>query len=191
SVKLLMLWTLTNNVDKDHWNCRQEHLQEAREREAEEDEQREQQHKDDEEAARLEERKKKKNKYAPLTHRKLKAGDYCELHYFTNRGLEDAKLATLIAELEAMIMLPSADRLHSWVPAAAVKDPKAAPIVKDENLSWEDFNEAVPRMVSLMRLHDWPDNRVDMHIQFWYTLQGHRWHHSPDQLKQRALLLYQ
>ncbi|KAG1717280.1 uncharacterized protein EDB91DRAFT_1353100 [Suillus paluster] len=27
----------------------------------------------------------------------------------------------------------------------AVKDPKAAPIVKDENLSWEDFNEAAPQ----------------------------------------------
>ncbi|KAG2036444.1 hypothetical protein BDR03DRAFT_833146, partial [Suillus americanus] len=55
---------------------------------------------------------------------KLKAGDYCELHYFTNRGLEDAKSSNLLAELDALVMLPSADRLHSWVPAATVKDPK-------------------------------------------------------------------
>jgi hypothetical protein len=30
-----------------------------------------------------------------------------------------------------------------------------------------------------------------MHIQFWSALQAHRWRHAPDQLKQRALLLYQ
>ncbi|KAG1838787.1 hypothetical protein F4604DRAFT_1542034, partial [Suillus subluteus] len=163
---LAVLWTLTNNADKEHWNRRQDCLQEAREREEEENEQCKQQYKDDKEAARLEERKKNKNKYAPLTcgkvpsdptilpaqyaTRKLKAGDYCELHYFTNRGLEDAKAATLIAELDTMIMLPSSDGLHLWIPAAAVKDPKAAPVVKDENLSWQDFNKAVPHMVSSM-----------------------------------------
>jgi hypothetical protein len=30
-----------------------------------------------------------------------------------------------------------------------------------------------------------------MHVQFWNVLQSHRWHHTPDFLKQRALLLYQ
>jgi hypothetical protein len=30
-----------------------------------------------------------------------------------------------------------------------------------------------------------------MHIHFWSALQTHRWHHAPDPLKQRALLLYQ
>jgi hypothetical protein len=86
----------------------------------------------------------------------MKSGDYCELHYFTNRGLEDAKLSTLVAELNAMVMLTAADGLHSWVPAAAVKDPKAAPVIKDENLSWEEFNEAAPCMITMMRTHDWP-----------------------------------
>jgi hypothetical protein len=90
-----------------------------------------------------------------------------------------------------MVMLTAADSLHSWVPAVVIKDPKAAPVVKDENLSWEEFNEAAPRMITMMRMHDWPTNQVDMHIQFWSALQVHRWHHSPDQLKQKALLLYQ
>lgn len=123
--------------------------------------------------------------------RKLKAGDYCELHYFTNKGLEEAKVHHLVAEPDALVMLPAADGLHSWVPTAVVRDQKAAPVVRDEHLSWEDFNEAAPRMITLMKLHNWPEDRVHMHIQFWSALQVHRWRHAADTLKQRALLLYQ
>lgn len=204
---LAALWTLANNAEKDRWALKQRRLLEARQREEEEEEERQQQRKEEEETARLEERKKNKTKYTPIVRgkvpsdptilpaqyaiRKMKSGDYCELHYFTNRGLEDAKLSNLIAEPEAMVMLPAADGLHSWIPAAAVKDPKAAPVVKDENLSWEEFNEAAPRMITMMKLYDWPNDRTDMHIQFWSALQTHRWRHAPDQLKQRALLLYQ
>ncbi|KAG1875508.1 hypothetical protein DFJ58DRAFT_909995 [Suillus subalutaceus] len=162
---------------------------------------------DEEEAARLEDRKKNKNKYAPLKRtkvptdptilpaqyaiRRLKAGDYCELHYFTNKGLDEAMALTLVAEPDALVMLPASDGIHSWVPAAAVKDPKAAPVTKDEHLTWEEFNEAAPRIVVFMKMHDWPDDRVNMHIQFWTAIQAHRWRHSPDPLQQRALLLYQ
>ncbi|KAG1888705.1 hypothetical protein F4604DRAFT_1569502 [Suillus subluteus] len=184
---LAALWTLTNNRDKEHWNLRQERLQQIKAREAEEAEELQHLCKEEEEAARQDDRKKNKTKYAPL----LKAGDYCELHYFTNRDLEDTKSASLIVEPDAMVMLPSADGLHSWIPAVAVKDSKAAPVVKDECLSWEEFNEATPRMLASMRLHDWTKEQIDMHVKFWSTLQGHRWHHAPDQLKQKALLLYQ
>ncbi|KAG2052183.1 hypothetical protein BDR06DRAFT_1009682 [Suillus hirtellus] len=41
-----------------------------------------------------------------------------------------------------MVMLLSSDRLHLWIPVVTVKDLKAGPIIKDENLSWEDFNKA-------------------------------------------------
>ncbi|KAG1744410.1 hypothetical protein EDB19DRAFT_1632713, partial [Suillus lakei] len=151
-------------------------------REDEEEEKQRQLLKDEQEAIHLEERKKNKNKYAPL----LKAGDYCELHYFTNRGLEEAKVSILLAEPDALVMLPAADGLHSWVPAAAVKDPKSPPIIKDENLSWEDFNKAIPCMISSMKMHDWPEDRINMHIQFWVVLQSHCWHHAPDMLKQKS-----
>jgi hypothetical protein len=100
-------------------------------------------------------------------------------------------ISTLVVELDAMVMLTAADGLHSWVPAVAVKDPKAAPVIKDENLSWKEFNEAAPCMITMMRMHNWPANQVDMHIQFWSVLQVYCWRHSPDQLKQKALLLYQ
>ncbi|KAG1792713.1 hypothetical protein EV424DRAFT_1453706 [Suillus variegatus] len=204
---LAALWTINNNADKERWALKQRQERLARQREEDEEEERLQQLKDEQEAARLEERKKNKNKYAPLVRgkvpsdptilpaqyatRKLKAGDYCELHYFTNKGLDEAKASSLIAEPDALVMLPSADGLHSWIPAAAVKDPKAAPVVKDEKLTWEEFNEAAPRMISMMKVHDWPEDRILMHVQFWSALQSHRWRHSPDTLKQKALLLYQ
>ncbi|KAG2147963.1 hypothetical protein DEU56DRAFT_730301, partial [Suillus clintonianus] len=96
-----------------------------------------------------------------------------------------------IAEPDALVMLPSNDRIHSWIPADAIKDPKAAVVTKDENLTWEEFNEAAPRMINFMKMHNWPNERVTMHIQFWLALQTHRWHHASDHLKQQALLLYQ
>ncbi|KAG1880939.1 hypothetical protein F4604DRAFT_1922565 [Suillus subluteus] len=173
--------------------------------EEEEEEQHQQTLKDKEAAAHLEECKKNKNKYAPLIRAKvpsdptiipaqyamrhLKAEEYCELYYFTNKGLEDTTVSMLIAELDALVMMPSMDGVHSWIPAAAVKDPKAAPV--NEFLTWEEFNEAAPRMILSMRIHDWPDDQVQTHIQFWTALQEHHWHHALDPLKQQALLMYQ
>ncbi|KAG2742869.1 hypothetical protein P692DRAFT_20750409, partial [Suillus brevipes Sb2] len=204
---LTALWNINNNAERVRWAARQERLEEARQRAEEDDAQRLQDLRDEEEAARLEDRKKNKNKYAPLKRikiptdptilpaqyaiRRLKAGDYCELHYFTNKGLDEAMMSTLIAEPDALVMLPATDGVHSWVPAAAVKDPKAAPVTKDEHLTWEEFNEAAPRIVTFMRMHDWPEDRVNMHIQFWTAIQAHRWRHSTDLLQQKALLLYQ
>ncbi|KAG1750890.1 hypothetical protein EDB19DRAFT_1629076, partial [Suillus lakei] len=204
---LAALWNLSNNADKAHWTERQEHLEHLHRREEEDKEQQQQTLRDEEEAACLEDHKKQKSKYAPLIQgkvpseptvipvqyvtRKLKAGDYCKLHYFTNRGLDDAKVSMQIAELDALMMLPASDGIHSWVPAAAIKDPKAAPIVKDEHLSWEDFNKAAPCMILSMKINDWPKDHVTMHVQFWSALQMHRWHHTSDPLKQKALLLYQ
>ncbi|KAG0707219.1 hypothetical protein DFH29DRAFT_871789 [Suillus ampliporus] len=188
---LTALWQVNNNAEKARWATRLER-QDLR---------------DEEEATCLEDRKKNKNKYAPLKRtkvptnptilpaqyaiRRLKAGDYCELYYFTNKGLDNAMASALIAEPDALVMLPAMDGIHSWVPAAAVKDPKAPPVTKDEHLTWEEFNEAAPHIVMFMKMHDWPDDRVNMHIKFWMAIQAHRWRHSPDLLQQKALLLYQ
>jgi hypothetical protein len=53
-------------------------------------------------------------------------------------------------------MLPSMDGIHSWVPADIVKDPKAVPVTSNENLTWEEFNEAAAHIINYMRIHDWP-----------------------------------
>ncbi|KAG1748758.1 hypothetical protein EDD22DRAFT_917410 [Suillus occidentalis] len=84
---------------------------------------------------------------------------------------------------------PNEDGLCRFIPAGAIRDP--ATVVKDEDLTWEEFNEATLRMIAAMKVHGWPTDRIDMHIDFWSALQNHRWRLAPDTLKQRALLLYQ
>jgi hypothetical protein len=207
---LANLWRIQNNADKLRWAARlQEQAQTAEaecRRVAEEEDQRQQTLLAEQEAAVAEERKKNKAKYAPIRNidvpsnpvilpcqyavRKMKSGDYCELFYFTNASLEEAARTSFTADEDALIMLPTVDGMHKWIPAGAAQDPKAQ-IVKDENLTWEQFNEAAPRMVTLMKENDWPDDRINMHISFWSALQNHRWRHDFDVHKQRALLLYQ
>ncbi|KAG0696195.1 hypothetical protein DFH29DRAFT_813293, partial [Suillus ampliporus] len=171
---LKALWNLKNNADRNQWEIRQGCLEAKCQQAKEEDLQKQQDLKDEEEAAHLDERKKNKNKYAPIkcgkvpsnptiipvlyAIRKMKVGDYCELHYFTNKDLEDARVSVAITKPDMLVMLPSADGIHLWIPAATVKDPKVAPVVKDENLTWEEFNEVAPHIVLSMKMHNWPDD---------------------------------
>ncbi|KAG2088694.1 uncharacterized protein F5147DRAFT_776640 [Suillus discolor] len=90
---LATLWTLNNNTARELWA---EQIEEAA-RDA-----KEQTIADEQEAAHKEEQKKNKSKFVPvgnskvpsipviiLSHyavQKLKAGEYCELYYFTNKG---------------------------------------------------------------------------------------------------------
>jgi hypothetical protein len=39
--------------------------------------------------------------------------------------------------------------------------------------------------------HSWDHLHVQMHIQFWLTLENHKWHNSRNKNQQRALLVYQ
>jgi len=48
----------------------------------------------------------------------------------------------MTTNLEALIMMLAADGLHTFIPAGAVRDLKTV-VMKDENLSWKEFNEAV------------------------------------------------
>lgn len=203
---LANLWRIQNNADKLRWADRLQEEELERRRLAEEEVQRQQTALAEQEAAIAEERKKNKSKYAPIRDidvpsntvilpcqyavRKMKSGDYCELFYFMNASLEEAERTSFTAEEDALVMLPTADGLHKWIPAGAARDPKVQ-VTKDENLTWEQFNESAPRMVASMKQNDWPDDRINMHITFWSALQNHRWRHDFDIHKQRALLLYQ
>jgi len=42
----------------------------------------------------------------------MKSGDYWELFYFTNNGLEEASQNMFTANKDALVMLPTADGLH-------------------------------------------------------------------------------
>ncbi|KAG1906339.1 uncharacterized protein F5891DRAFT_560178 [Suillus fuscotomentosus] len=54
---------------------------------------------------------------AQYTMRKLKAGNYCKLHYLTTETSRN----NLVAEPDTMVMLPASDGLHSWIPIAVVR----------------------------------------------------------------------
>ncbi|KIO11482.1 hypothetical protein M404DRAFT_101239, partial [Pisolithus tinctorius Marx 270] len=58
-------------------------------------------------------------------------------------------------------------------------------------LTWEQFGEVALCMVEVMRNHDWPEESVQMHIDFWMALESHPWCHSPREHYKRTLLLYQ
>ncbi|KAG2119713.1 uncharacterized protein F5147DRAFT_544209, partial [Suillus discolor] len=165
---LANLWDIQNNTDKHWWAVRIQEAQaaEAEQRQAAKTEaQRQQALLAEQEAAISGERKKNKSKYTPIcnidipsnsiilpcqyTVWKMKSRDYCELFYFTNSSLEEASHTMFTADEDTLVMLPTSDGLHKWIPADAAQDPKAH-IVKDENLIWEQFNEAAPHMVTLM-----------------------------------------
>ncbi|KAG0708595.1 hypothetical protein DFH29DRAFT_768701, partial [Suillus ampliporus] len=163
------IWTLNNEAAKDTWAEQEEdeqrQAQEARRHAAELDQERQRALEDELTAARKEELKKNKAKFVPVSNakiptipvvipssyavRKLKVGEYCELYYFTNRGLNKAKKNLLSTEPQGMILLPRTDGQQIWVNADETRDSKAI-ITKDENLSWEDFNEAAPRIIVAM-----------------------------------------
>ncbi|KAG1879385.1 hypothetical protein C8R48DRAFT_668231 [Suillus tomentosus] len=164
--------------------------QEARQVAAEQEQEQQQALEDELIAVCKEEHKKNKAKFIPISTAKipaiptvipshyavckLKTGDYCELFYFTNKGLSEAKKNLLSTEPQGLILIPEADGQQMM-----------------RIYLGEEFNEATLRMITAMKQQEWPEDRINMHISFWTALQNHRWRHATDLLKQRALLLYQ
>ncbi|KIJ52922.1 hypothetical protein M422DRAFT_775986, partial [Sphaerobolus stellatus SS14] len=93
--------------------------------------------------------------------RKLQRGFYVELSYFTREGLQAARKTAGHAEDEAM--LPIVDPVSgstSWVPAVAKRE--AFSFKDDEDLSWEEFTIAAPRMLLAFQHAKWPESRIEM-----------------------------
>ena len=105
-------------------------------------------------------------------------------------SLKGLKKTLLSSNPDSLVLTAGPDGQQTWVTAGAIRDPKSA-VTKDENLSWEEFNQAAPRMIIAMKQHEWPEDRISMHVQFWTALQTHCWRHDLDELRQRTLLLYQ
>ncbi|KIJ22824.1 hypothetical protein M422DRAFT_140320, partial [Sphaerobolus stellatus SS14] len=83
---------------------------------------------------------------SPYAQRKLERGFYVELSYFTKEGLKAARKAAGHAEDEAMLpIIDSVSGAMSWVPAAAKRE--SFSFKDDEELSWEEFTIAAPRML--------------------------------------------
>ncbi|KIJ43698.1 hypothetical protein M422DRAFT_252942 [Sphaerobolus stellatus SS14] len=116
-------------------------------------------------------KKKYPNKYTPigmgppLTHRpdipsaygqrKLKEGMYLEMWYLSREGLDAAKQAAgQLSEDALHPTLNAATGETSWMPASAKRDPHS--FKRDEDLSWDEFSSAVPRMLVAMQHSSWP-----------------------------------
>ncbi|KAF8835052.1 hypothetical protein BDN67DRAFT_1072542 [Paxillus ammoniavirescens] len=113
---------------------------------------------------------------------KLRKGEYCELYYFTDRGVADAE-RLLSTNNDA----PGLKRF--FVPLPSVKA-KESPI-KDDNLTWEEFSQAHRRMTAAMQEYHWPEQRTQMLIDFWITIESSDWCHDGSSHSRQALLIYQ
>ncbi|KAG1824071.1 hypothetical protein DFJ58DRAFT_672881 [Suillus subalutaceus] len=202
------IWEANNNVDKVAWQRqvaedREEHAH-RKQLEEEEQERIEQARIQEEEAACKEDRKKNKHKFTPILNtgilddpattpcsyalRKIEKGEYVEIWYFTNDGLDEANLKKTVDD-DAMIMSTLADSSSAWVSAASTRSARA--VVNDEDLPFEEFCQACPRMLTAMGKADWPEDRVRMMAKFWRNIQVHEYQSMRNLIGQKALLAYQ
>ncbi|KIN98377.1 hypothetical protein M404DRAFT_157797 [Pisolithus tinctorius Marx 270] len=206
---LATLWVLNNNKEKLNWQTRKEQeaqrAQDEAEQAKEELAERQCRRLEEAEMARAEERKKNRTKHAPIRKvgvpsgpvnipslyaaRKLKKGEYCELYFFTNISLAEVETFNPSIDDEALTLLKADNGQHIWVTASTTRDKSS--IIKDEDLTWEQFGEASVCLISAMKEHNWEEERVDMHIDFWMAIKAHPWRRSPCMHLKRALLLYQ
>ncbi|KAF8836700.1 hypothetical protein BDN67DRAFT_910648, partial [Paxillus ammoniavirescens] len=186
-------WRLNNAKDKCLWTACIEAQNQLKEQNrlatAEEEAERARIADKERQAALKEERQKNKAKFAPYATPQLKKGAYCPLFYFTNKGLRKASQASLTNDSEALVLVQGKHVSHSFLPALSAQ-PISPSFVKDEHLTWEQFGESTLRMIISMHNHEWPNDRVNMHISFWSAIQTHPWRHSIDEWDQRALLTY-
>ncbi|KAG1741379.1 hypothetical protein EDD22DRAFT_786723, partial [Suillus occidentalis] len=119
---------------------------------------------------------------------KMDKGKYVELWYFTNDGLEEAN-CKITVDNDAMIMSMLVDGSSAWVIAASTHD--ACAVLNDEDLPFEEFCQAYPRMTTMMEETDWPEDRVRMMVKFWRNIQIHRFCSLRASIGQKALLTYQ
>jgi len=88
-------------------------------------------------------------------------------------------------------MLPIIDATGTttWVPAAAKREPFS--FKNDEDLSWEEFTIAAPRMLLAFQHAKWPESRITMFSEFWGNILRHQFRLSDDPLDVKTLLVYQ
>ncbi|KAG2123613.1 uncharacterized protein EDB93DRAFT_1098894 [Suillus bovinus] len=202
------IWRANNETDKVLW---QQQLAEDREQrehaqriQEDEQEQVEQERIDEEDAARKEERKKNKHKYIPILDmgipdepsvtpcsyvlRKLDKGEYVEMWYFTNDGLDEALIKKTIDD-DTMVLSTLADGSTAWISLASARNTKL--VINDENLPFEEFCQACPRFLVALEEANWPEDRIRMMALFWRNIQVHKYRSLRDPIVQKTLLVYQ
>lgn len=209
AAKLKSIWMIANQKEKVKWQAQLNaelaavaaRAEEATEAQA----QREAAEKVKAEQVRKDEVKKNRDKFlpillcctprgaqfhpAPYVVQRLEKGQYVELYFYTNVGLEAARVSVSQIDDKTMVMQLNADGTTSWVPAAAARDPKG--IVEDQNLSWEQFMEAAPCMICAMEGVCWDPACIVMLVDFWQNLQLHPFKNLIDAIDTCTLLVYQ
>lgn len=206
---LANIWTAQNVLERQQWQDQiDQDTQEAEVRRQEaEDElrlRREEQAREQEDQ-RKEELKKHKSKFTPIparpvpsqppvitalfATRRMEKGDYVPLWYYTNAGLDDALKSYNNIDEDALSLLRRSDGSTSIIPASSTRDARA--VIEDQEISWDDFCIAAPRMIEAMGRSDWPRERITMMGEFWTNIQSHKFRSSRDPIDRLALLLYQ
>ncbi|KAG1729859.1 uncharacterized protein EDB91DRAFT_1059788, partial [Suillus paluster] len=209
AVQLLRnIWEVNNNTDKCLW---QQQMNDDRDKQAHCDRLKEDKEEcikrerlAEEEEAHKEEQKRNKHKYTPIqntgipddlaitpcsyTLRKLDKGEYVEMWYFTNDGLDEALVKKTMDD-DAMVLSTLADGSTAWVSSASTCSTWSA--INDENLPFEDFCQACLRLLDALLEVDWPQDRIRITALFWRNLQVHKYCSLPDPWTQRTLLVYQ
>ncbi|KAL6309303.1 hypothetical protein BKA93DRAFT_711950, partial [Sparassis latifolia] len=165
---LVNIWKAGNDAEKVSWQHQmEEHEAEVAEQvrlAAEADNDAQEAQLAEQANVRKEEIKKNRAKFAPIPDRdvptiapviaanyaikRMERGDFVELWYYTNEGLEEALRITSSVDDEAMVMTRTSDGSTSWVPAGSVREARG--VTDDKDIRWEDFCQAVPRMVLAM-----------------------------------------
>ncbi|KAG6879151.1 hypothetical protein C0992_004825 [Termitomyces sp. T32_za158] len=205
---LASAWRANNALDKERWERqRQERAEEQRLRERRQREEQEQQaeaRQAEEEAVRKEEQRKHKTKYTLLTRApppstppeilppyataRLQKGQYVELWYFTNEGLDYALRSSSTVDENAIVQTVDKDRNATWVSAAASRSSKS--VIDDRDLSWEQLLIATPRFLDAIQAAQWTEQRQEMMTDLFTRLQAHPLRASKDPLDRVALLRY-
>ncbi|KAG2032749.1 hypothetical protein BDR03DRAFT_873355, partial [Suillus americanus] len=119
---------------------------------------------------------------------KLEKGEYLELWYFTNGGLDEVTAKKTVDD-DAMVLSTLPDGATAWVSSASTRSARS--VVNDEDLSFEDFCQACPRFLLALEEADWPQDRLRMMALFWRNLQVHKYRSAWEPLAQKTLLVYQ
>ncbi|KAI5981226.1 hypothetical protein EDD15DRAFT_2204334 [Pisolithus albus] len=175
--------------EKAAWDARQAERTrvqlETERAQQEENERRRQAEEELRETVHNEERKKYKNKFAPVVDAPLPIGP---VHIPSRIALTRMKKGRQKNNNSFVFVHDEDADTATLVPASSVADSCSSALVEDVDLSWEDFMQATPRMIESMELNDWPQDRVNVFIEFW---SNHPWRHSDDTFSRRALLVYQ
>ena len=84
----------------------------------------------------------------PYATSRLWEGQFVELWYFTNDGLDYARQHFTTLDENAMVQVQDKDGTVAWVPAVASRG--ACTVANDRFISWENFSQAVPRILLAM-----------------------------------------